>query len=141
MRYNRRLIKEGKNMDTVRAALLGVAVSLKMVMNAGAITDFETTVVEIVQNPDKFNQMEVSVRGKAVEIQQRMTQEGSPYTVFSLVSLKSGARLDVEYTPGTVNSPGTLILQESALVTVKGVFYKKPTKTGFTNVIRAIVVQ
>jgi len=128
-------------MDTVRAALLGVAVSLTMVMNAGAITDFETTVVEIVQNPDKFNQMEVSVRGKAVEIQQRMTQEGSPYTVFSLVSLKSGARLDVEYTPGTVNAPGTLNLQESALVTVKGVFYKKPTKTGFTNVIRAIVVQ
>ncbi len=42
-------------MDTVRTALLGIAVSLTMVMNAGAITDFETTVAEIVQNPDKFN--------------------------------------------------------------------------------------
>jgi len=128
-------------MDTVRTALLGIAVSLTMVMNAGAITDFETTVAEIVQNPDKFNQMEVSVRGKAVEIQQRMTQEGSPYTIFSLVSLRSGAKLDVEYVPGTVNPPGPLNLQESALVTVQGIFYKRPTKTGFTNVIQAIVVQ
>ena len=128
-------------MDTVRTALLGIAVSLTMVMNAGAITDFETTVAEIVQNPDKFNQMEVSVRGTAVEIQQRMTQEGSPYTVFSLVSLRSGAKLDVEYTPGAVNPPGMLNLQESALVTVQGVFYKRPTESGFTNVIQAISVQ
>ena len=128
-------------MNTVRTALLGIAVSLTMVMNAGAITDFETTVAEIVQNPDKFNQMEVSVRGKAVEIQQRMTQEGSPYTVFSLVSLRSGATLDVEYTPGAVNPPGTPNLQESALVTVQGVFYKRPTESGFTNVIQAIFVQ
>ena len=128
-------------MNTVRTVLLGIAVSLTMVMNAGAITDFETTVAEIVQNPDKFNQMEVLVRGKAVEIQQRMTQEGSPYTVFSLVSLRSGAQLDVEYTPRTVNPPGTLNLQESALVTVQGVFYKRPTESGFTNVIQAIFVQ
>jgi len=128
-------------MNTVRTALLGIAVSLMMVMNAGAITDFETTIAEIVQNPDKFNQMEVSVRGTAVEIQQRMTQEGSPYTVFSLVSLRSGAKLDVEYTPGAVNPPGMLNLQESALVTVYGVFYKRPTESGFTNVIQAISVQ
>jgi hypothetical protein len=128
-------------MNTVRTALLGVAVSLTLAMNAGAITDFETTIAEIVQNPDKFNQMEVSVRGRAVEIQQRMTQEGSPQTIFSLVSLRSGDKLDVEYTPGAVNPPGTLKLQESALVTVQGVFYKRPTKTGFTNVIQAIFVQ
>jgi hypothetical protein len=128
-------------MNTVRTALLGVAVSLTLAMNAGAITDFETTIAEIVQNPDKFNQMEVSVRGRAVEIQQRMTQEGSLQTIFSLVSLRSGDKLDVEYTPGAVNPPGTLKLQESALVTVQGVFYKRPTKTGFTNVIQAIFVQ
>jgi len=40
-----------------------------------------------------------------------------------------------------VNPPGTLNLQEEALVTVHGVFYKRPITTGFTNVIQAIVVQ
>ena len=122
-------------MNTVQTTLWGIFAGLLMAINASAITTFETTVAEIVQNPDKFNQMQVMVQGKAVEIQQRMTPRGSPYTFFFLMDPSSGAKVAVEHMRGKLD------LQESALVTVQGDFYKKQTKAGFMNVIRAIFVK
>ena len=115
--------------------LLVVSVSLALAPPVGAISAFETTVAEIVQNPDKFNQQQVIVQGKAVQIQQKTTQRGSPYTFFFLMDTGTGDKMAVEY------MRGTLALQESALVTVQGDYYKKPTKGGFTHTIRAMFVK
>lgn len=108
---------------------------LAMVVETSAITAFETTVAEIIQNPDKFNQMEVTVPGKAIQIEQKFSQMGSPYTTFFLVDPGSGAKILVEYRRGILD------LTDSTLVTVHGNFYKKPTRAGFTPVIRAVLVQ
>lgn len=115
--------------------LLVVSVSLALAPPVFAISAFETTVAEIVQNPDKFNQQQIIVQGKAVQIQQKTTQRGSPYTFFFLTDAGTGDKIAVEY------MRGTLTIQESALVTVQGDYYKKPTKTGFANVIRAMFVK
>jgi|GEM_PF-3582506 len=119
----------------VSAAILAASVCFILVPNVFPITAFETTVAEIVKNPDKFNQGQVIVQGKAVQIQQKTTQQGSPYTSFSLLDANTGDKIAVEYLQGTLD------LKESTLVTVQGDFYKKPTKAGFVNVIQAILVQ
>ncbi len=75
----------------VPAAMLAMSACLALVSNAFSITAFETTVAEIVKNPDKFNQGEVIVQGKAVQIQQKITQQGSPYTSFTLVDANTAA--------------------------------------------------
>ncbi|HZC68959.1 MAG TPA: hypothetical protein VE201_10110 [Nitrospirales bacterium] len=121
-------------MIKILVVLFASSLSLALVPKVCAITAFETTVAEIVQNPDKFNQGQVIVQGKAVQIQQKTTQQGSPYTFFFLMDASTGDKIAVEY------MKGTLTIQESALVTVEGNYYKKPTKTGFTNVIRAMFV-
>ena len=119
----------------IPAVILAVSVCLTLAPNVFPITAFETTVAEIVKNPDKFNQGQVIVQGKAVEIQQKTTQQGSPYTSFSLLDANTGDKIAVDYLQGRLD------LKESALVIVQGDFYKMPVKTGFTNVIRAMFVQ
>ncbi|HZC80157.1 MAG TPA: hypothetical protein VE222_00310 [Nitrospiraceae bacterium] len=115
--------------------LLAVSVSLALVPKVRAISAFETSVAEIVQNPDKFNQGQVIVQGKAVQIQHKTSQQGSPFTYFFLLDNSTGDKIAVEHMRSTLD------IQESALVTVQGDYYKKPTKTGFTHVIRAMFVK
>ena len=108
-----------------------------LVPNASPITSFETTVGEIVANPAKFNQNQVIVQGNAVQIQKTITEQGSPLTFFFLIDARTGDKVTVEYEDALL---GKLDMQGSALVTVTGDFYKKASRTGFTNVIRAMAV-
>lgn len=119
------------------AAMFVMSVCLSLVPHASSITSFETTVAEIVANPDKFNQNQVRVQGNAVQIQRKTTEQGSAYTTFLLTDPSTGDTVVVEYFSGML---GKQNLQESALITVDGDFFKRPTQTGFTNVIQAMAI-
>jgi hypothetical protein len=121
----------------ISAAMFAMSLCLIGVPNASSITSFETTVAEIVANPDKFSQNQVRVQGNIAQIQRKVTEQGGPWVSFFLVDASTGDKVTVEYA-GTLL--GKLDLQESDLVTVDGDFYKKPAQTGFTNVIRAMAV-
>ena len=121
----------------ISAALFAMSVCLIGVPNASSITSFETTVAEIVSNPDKFSQNQVRVQGTVAQIERKVTEQGGPWVSFFLVDPSTGDKVVVEYA-GTIL--GKLGLQEDDLVTVDGDFYKRPAQTGFTNVIRAMAV-
>ena len=117
----------------ILAVMFAMSACLVLTQNASSIREFETTVGAILGNPDKFNQMEVKVQGQVVQITKTATELGSIWINFFLVDANTGDKIAVEYN-------GPLNLQESALVTVHGDFYKRPTQTGFTPVIRAVTV-
>ena len=121
----------------ISAAMFAMSVCLIGVPNASSITSFETTVAEIVANPDKFNQNQVRVPGNVAQIERTTDVSGGPWVTFFLVDPSTGDKVVVEKA-GTL--PPHLNIQESDLVTVDGDFYKRKTQTGFTNVIRAMAV-
>jgi hypothetical protein len=121
----------------ISAAMFAMSLCLIGVPNASSITSFETTVAEIVANPNKFSQNQVRVQGNAVQIQRKLDESGSPWVSFFLVDPSTGDKVVVEYGATLL---GKLDLQESDLVTVDGDFYQRPAQTGFTNVIRAMAV-
>jgi hypothetical protein len=107
--------EEGMRSNKIKTTILLVLCLLLSISTAHAQA-FETTISDILANPDKYDHEMVQVEGKVIAPKFNTSQTGNPYTTFKL-SNASGRTLNVfDY--------GTLSIKEGDIVRVCGSYRK-----------------
>ncbi|MBA7536801.1 hypothetical protein ES705_29066 [subsurface metagenome] len=65
--------------------ILGLAAFSLVTPTFASTSPQEATVKEILDNPDSYDQREVKVAGKAVNLKLKVSKKGNAYTTFSLM--------------------------------------------------------